>query len=279
MRASPSVVVTGATSGIGLALAEVLAPVCGELVLVGRDPARLQTAVAKVQARAAPGLRLVPIQADLAKLADNRALAERVLAELPRLDVLVHNAGVWPSKRALTCDGFEAAFATNHLSPFLLNRLLRERLLSSGARVVQVTAGLYIKGKVDLDADPTGARFGRFSAYPATKLWNLLATLELARGLRGQGVTVNAVHPGVVNTRLGDAPGLLGLVLKRVKRSWLSPEDGAKGPLHLCTSPELEGVTGTYFDQLRAQPLHPVALTPGLGARVVERTEKLLERA
>jgi len=279
MRTSPTVVVTGATSGIGLALAEALAARVGTLVLVGRDAARLDAALMRVRARAAPSAQLVAMRADLSSVSATRALAARIRAELPQLHVLIHNAGIWPMKRALTAEGFEEAFAVNHLAPSVLNAALRDLLVASApSRVVQVTAGLYVKGRVDLNGDARGARFGKLHTYPTTKLWNLLATLALSRSLEGSGVTVNAVHPGVVRTGLGDARGLLGWAMRRVKRRWLSPAQGALGPLRLAVAPELDGVTGRYFDQLAEVPLHPSARVPGLADAVAARTRALLER-
>jgi NAD(P)-dependent dehydrogenase (short-subunit alcohol dehydrogenase family) len=277
---SRNVVLTGASSGIGRALAEQLASAGFDLVLVGRDERRLAETVDLARARAGGGGTVTPIVADLSTLAGARALADRLLRAAPRIDVLVHNAGILPTARKLTADGFEESFATNHLAPFLLNRALRPRLVESApARIVQVSAGLYIKGRVDLENGPYGAPFGAFTTYASSKLWNLLAGMELARELSGTGVTVNAVHPGVVRTRLGDMSGLKGALLGLVKRFWATPEDGARGPFHLATSPDLAGVTGCYFDRMRAVDLHPVAREPSLGRRVVERTLALVDGA
>jgi NAD(P)-dependent dehydrogenase (short-subunit alcohol dehydrogenase family) len=270
-------VVTGASSGIGDALAVELAAAGFDLVLVGRDEARLADVAARSRARGGSDRRVTTLRADLSTIAGARDLAARLLEAAPRLDVLVHNAGVLPTARRLTSDGFEESFATNHLAPFVINEALRARLVESApSRVVQVSAGLYIKGRVDLEKGPYGLPFGPFGTYGSSKLWNLLATLELARELEGEGVTVNAVHPGVVRTRLGDATGLLGLVVRIAKRFWATPEEGARGPLHLATDPALASTTGRYFDQLRAIDLHPVATQAGLGREVVARTRELV---
>jgi NAD(P)-dependent dehydrogenase (short-subunit alcohol dehydrogenase family) len=259
-------VVTGATSGIGLALARALADTTGRLVIVGRDEARLQVAVETIGRERREG-ELIPILADLRTLAGTRALAEG-LARLSRIDVVVHNAGILPAQRRLTSDGFEEAYATNHLAPFVLNRRLRERLIASApSRVVQVTAGLALNVNVDLQGDPHGERFDPVSTYARTKLWNLLATFALAADLQGTGVTVNAVHPGVVRTRLGEgAPGVPGA---ETRRGWLSPEAGARGPLHLAIAPELSRTTGRFFDQTREVAID---FPDDLANAVVERT-------
>jgi NAD(P)-dependent dehydrogenase (short-subunit alcohol dehydrogenase family) len=246
-------VVTGATSGIGLALARELAPVAGRLVIVGRDEARLLAATETV-GRDARSVEIIPILADLASIEGTRSLAEQ-LDLLPRIDVLIHNAGVLPAHRRVTADGFEESFAVNHLAPFVLNHWLRKRLAASRpSRIVQVTSGLAFTVRVDLDGDPRGVSFEPVSTYARTKLWNLLATHAFAVGLSGSGVTVNAVHPGVVRTRLGEgAPGVPSF---EARHQWLSPEVGALGPLHLATSPELADKTDRFFDQIREVVIH-----------------------
>jgi NAD(P)-dependent dehydrogenase (short-subunit alcohol dehydrogenase family) len=246
-------VVTGGTSGIGLALAQALAHVAGRLVIIGRDEARLHAAVEAVGREERP-LELIPILADLGTIEGARSLAEQ-LDRLPRIDVLIHNAGILPAQRRVTTDGFEESFATNHLAPFILNHRLRRRLIASApSRVVQVSAGLAFSVRVDLEGDPRGVWFEPISTYARTKLWNLLATLAFAADLGGSGVTVNAVHPGVVRTRLGE--GAPGVPSAEARGGWLSPEEGALGPLHLATAPELARTTGRFFDQTREVSIH-----------------------
>jgi NAD(P)-dependent dehydrogenase (short-subunit alcohol dehydrogenase family) len=261
-------VVTGATSGIGLALARALANPAARLVIVGRDEARLQAA-AEAMGHEERNVEIVPILADLGTLAGAQSLAEQ-LDQLPRIDALIHNAGILPVQRTLTRDGFEESFATNHLAAFVLNRRLRKRLIASApSRVVQVSAGLALGASIDLKGDPRGERFEPVSTYARTKLWNLLATLELAAELQGSGVTVNAVHPGVVRTRLGEgAPGVPGA---EARRGWLSPEAGARGPLRLATAPELARTTGRFFDQTQETAIHfPADVTKAVVQRTLE---------
>ena len=274
-------VVTGATSGIGLAVAEELARRGHRVVLLSRDPGRGEAALARVRAAAGSALPSGPeplvVAGELSTVTAARAAAAALLQACPRLDVLVHNAGLWPTRLERTAEGFERAFAVNHLAPFVLNELLVPRLLESApSRIVQVTAGLYGLGRLDLDRTPRGEDFHRLRTYATTKLWNLLATLERARRLAASGVVVHAVHPGVVRTRLGDLPGALGLLLRGVKRLWATPEHGARGPVHLALAPELEGRTGLYFDELAERELLPVARDPKLAAELCERTARLV---
>jgi NAD(P)-dependent dehydrogenase (short-subunit alcohol dehydrogenase family) len=133
-----------------------------------------------------------------------------------------------------------------------------------------------VRGAVDLERTPTGADFHAIRTYASTKLWNLVATLERARRWADTRVTVNAVHPGVVSTGLGDRRGLLGFVLRVAKRWWLTPEEGADAPVWLATAPELDGVSGAWFDRRARKELPPAVTDPALGARVWEATERLL---
>jgi NAD(P)-dependent dehydrogenase (short-subunit alcohol dehydrogenase family) len=282
MAASPdpaatrTCVVTGASSGIGRAVAGALAARGLRVVMVCRDRERGERARREITAAAAPGGPPPElVVADLAPLAGVRAAARALLERCPRLDVLVHNAGVWPVRLERTADGLEVGFAVNHLAPFVLNQLLAERLAASApARVVQVSAGLYVRGRVDLERTPSGGDFGRFATYATTKLCNLLATLELARRLAaaGRGVTVNAVHPGVVRTKLGALPGAMGVALRLVKLAWATPARGAEGPVRLATDPALDGATGRYFDRLAEAALLPPAEDAALAHALWQRS-------
>lgn len=241
-------IVTGANTGIGYAVAEQLAALEHGVVVVSRNLQKGKDAVEAI--RTATGNTAVElVQGDLSSVAGVRELAQRLLDTCPRIDALINNAGIWPTKRELNPDGYEMAFMVNHLAPFQLSHLLLDRLKESApSRIVNVNAGLFVKGEVDMDKLPTGENFHRFKTYMHTKLCNVYFTLDMAQRLEGSGTTVNALHPGVIRTNLGDAPGLLGSLVKFAKRFWSTPEEGARPIVHLATDPIFEETTGKYYN-------------------------------
>ncbi|MET0237854.1 MAG: SDR family NAD(P)-dependent oxidoreductase [Kibdelosporangium sp.] len=250
-------VVTGGSRGIGFAVAGQLVRRDCQVVLVARDRARGEQAVSRLGSASL-------VVADLSTRAGIDSAAGALLELCPKIDVLVHNAGIWPMKLVRTPDGFEQAFAVNHLAPFLLNLRLEQRLRASGCRVVQVSAGLYGKGRFDPERTPTGADFHRIRTYCSTKLANLLTVPLFAERWKNTGVTIDAVHPGVIKTDLGDPGGALGAVMKFVKRSWAPPSSGATPVVRLAFA----SGSGRYFDMnaLAAGPDDPV-----LASRVWEQ--------
>jgi NAD(P)-dependent dehydrogenase (short-subunit alcohol dehydrogenase family) len=270
-------IVTGASSGIGKAIAEVLARRGERVFLLCRDAGRGEHARAALR-RATRNPSIELILGDLGSIAGSKAAARALLEVCPRIDVLVHNAAVWPTRLVRNEDGLELSFVVNHLSPFILNHLLTRRLAESRpARVVQVSAGLYVKGRVDFSRTPAGGDFHPLRTYANTKLCNLLCTLELSRRLAGSGIAVNAVHPGVVRTRLGDMTGVAGALLRLVKLLWSSPAKGAEGPSHVATAPELAEVSGCYFDRTREAPLAEVARDIVLSQSLWQKSTELAE--
>lgn len=249
--------VTGATSGIGRATAEALAKLGAEVLLHGRNAEKGARVIAEIK-RASGNERVSFLQADFAALADVRRLAETVLARAPRLHRLINNAGLFALKRALTKDGFELTFGVNHLAPFLLTNLLLDRLKESApARIVVVASAGHRGPPLDFDDLQTERGYRGMRAYQGSKLANILFTRALAKRLVGTGVTVNALHPGLVNTGIGGGATGLGSILIRAAFSLLgkSPEEGARGVVYLATSREVEGMSGGYFvDERQATP-------------------------
>ncbi|MGV9771070.1 SDR family NAD(P)-dependent oxidoreductase [Streptosporangium sp. NPDC003464] len=259
-------VVTGGNRGIGYAVAARLLQDGCDVVLVARDRQRGEAARASLAGSGGTRVRLVV--GDLSSVRRARAVAEALSETCPRIDVLVHNAGLWPSRRVLDEDGLEQAFVTNHLAPFLLNHELEPLLTASGARVVQVSAGLYVKGQADPERTPTGLDFHPMRTYADTKLCNLLLVPRHAERWKDAGVTINAVHPGVIRTGLGDRGGPLGYLLKAVKLLWKSPDVGARPVARLALDAEVAGLTGRYFHIEAEQPPAPVAADAALADRL-----------
>jgi NAD(P)-dependent dehydrogenase (short-subunit alcohol dehydrogenase family) len=242
-------VITGATSGIGLITAERLARQGARLVLVGRDPARGEAALARIKARA-PRAEASMHYADLSRLDGLRTLAAGLNA-LSRIDVLINNAGAMFWRRQVTADGLERTFALNHMAYFVLTALLRDKLASASARVVNVASDAHRGARLDFGDLQSAHGYSGMRAYSRSKLCNILFTRELARRLSGTGVTANCLHPGFVNSRFGDNnPGLVGLGTRIAKQLFaIPPERGAETPVYLASSPDLEGKTGGYYEK------------------------------
>jgi len=250
-------VITGATSGIGLAAAAALAARGAELALVGRDRARGEAVLGELRAQN-PDLRAAVHYADLSSLDEVRRLAQELLAAYPRIDILINNAGALFPRRLVTVDGLERTFALNHMAYFLLTNLLRDRLIaSSPARVINVASRAHEDamldfGDVNLERDYTG-----WTAYRRSKLANILFTRELARRLQGTGVIANSLHPGFVASRFGDnCEGVYRMGMGIAKRLFaIRPESGAETIVYLASAREVEGESGGYF--ARSAPARP----------------------
>jgi NAD(P)-dependent dehydrogenase (short-subunit alcohol dehydrogenase family) len=243
-----TVLVTGATAGIGKATALGLARLGAHLAITGRDHKRTENAAREI--RAASGGLVDVFVADLSSQADVRRLAYEVLQILPRIDVLVNNVGGYWNTRNVTADGLERTFALNHLAPFLLTGLLLERLKQSApARVVTVSSHAHSMGQIDF-GDLQGERsYSGARAYNQSKLANVMFTYELARTLQGTSVPANALHPGVVRTSFGaEDPAPVQRLLVPFLRPFLkTPAQGAITSIHLASAPDLEQVTGCFF--------------------------------
>lgn len=238
--------ITGGSSGIGRETALALAAKGARVGIVVRDQNRGNDALAEIKVQTGND-QLDLFLADLGSQQSIRTLAEEVKGRYNRLHVLVNNAGgVFP--RSETVDGIERTFAVNHLAYFLLTDLLLDLIKASApARIVNVSSGAHTGGKINFDDIQGQKKYTSFRAYSQSKLANVLFTYELARRLRGTGVTVNALHPGVVATKFGTEFGPARFALGLVRRFLKTPEQGAATSIYLASSPEVEGVTGKYF--------------------------------
>ena len=272
-----TIVVTGATSGIGRATALGLAKLDSRLILVGRDAGRAEETIAEI--RKATGRKDVEVvRGDFARQAEVRRVADELNARTDAIHVLVNNAGVTMMKRTTTPDGLETTFAVNHLGYFLLTGLLLPRLRAAapGARIVNVASDAHRWGALDLEDLQNEREYKAMKVYGQSKTANILFTRELARRLEGSGISVNALHPGAVATRLGRGSGRwFDLLQSAISVFMKTPEQGAATSIHLASAPELEGVTGRYFaDKKEKEPL-PHASDPALARKLWEISETL----
>ncbi|MDT8368983.1 MAG: SDR family oxidoreductase [Longimicrobiales bacterium] len=238
-----TVVVTGTSSGIGRAIARQIAEEGHRVLMVCRNEERGREALDEIVERTG-NEDVELLLADLSSQADLRALAKRIEALTPRLDVLLHNAGTFMRDRRESADGIEMQLAVNYLAPFLLTRLLHPLLeRSAPSRVVVVSSMEHRLGRIDFDDLQLARRYSGGKAYRQSKLATVLFTREAAKRFEGTGVTVNAVHPGVAYTGLVDSISRLS---RLVTWALKTPDEAARGPVHLALAREIAGRSGVY---------------------------------
>lgn len=251
------VLVTGATSGIGEQTARALAGRGATVVVNGRDPDRCQATIRRIQEEF-DGAAVEPLVGDLSNRDGVRGVGEAFRARHDRLDVLVNNAGAMFWNRQETSDGLERTFALNHLSYFQLTNLLLDVLKASApSRVVSVSSALHRSAQLDFDDLHAKKSYSAMRVYGQSKLANVLFTYELARRLEGSGVTANCLHPGVTATNFGKGRGMTATALWLFTRFVQGAEQGARTSVYLATSPDVERVSGKYFEKKK-----PVASSP-----------------
>jgi retinol dehydrogenase 14 len=268
-------VVTGTTSGIGKETAVALARAGARVAIVSRTQDKGERALAEIRRRSAGDVAL--FVADLASQRAIRVLAARLSTALPRIDVLVNNAGLILDRRVLTEDGLETTFAVNHIGYFLLTRLLEPKLLAGApARVVNVASRAHQSGTLRFD-DLMGAKgYDGWSAYVQSKLANIVFTYELARRLAGSGVTANCLHPGVIASNFGNAGPLMIRLGVRLGRPFMKGSArGADTSIYLASSPEVEGVSGKYFVNRRQARSNDESYDATVATRLWKVSEEL----
>ena len=271
-----TVLITGATRGIGQAAAVELARRGCEVALVGRDAERVRETADLARAEGATVHEHV---ADLQRMDEVRRLAAEVLDAHPKLDVLANNAGALFSSRRVTEDGFEQTFALNHAAPFLLTELLLERLQADGGgRIVTTASDAHEEGELDLDDLQWERRpFRAMKVYGTSKLCNVLFTRELGRRLAGGSVVANCFHPGVVRTGFGKNDGGIWKVLTTIGGPFFrSPARGARSLVWLALDPAAAQLNGAYVQDEKVIQASAAGRDDALAAGLWERTEALL---
>jgi len=265
------VVLTGATRGIGRAAAIELARRGAELVLVGREPERITAAVEAATAVGGGG----PVRghvADLALMSNVRTLADEIRSRYEHVDVLANNAGALFASRRETSEGLEQTFALNHLAPFLLTNLLRDRL--AGGRVVTTASDAHKSGRLDLD-DLLSERSYSPRVYGTSKLCNILFTRELAR--RAPELHANCFHPGVVRTGFAKNENGIWKIVATLGAPFLrSPERGARSLVWLALSDDAAALTGQYIVDEQAVAPSPQALDDTIARNLWEQSAGLV---
>ena len=262
--------VTGATSGIGRETARELASQGATVVVVGRSPEKIVTAVNQIKLETG-NHSVHSLLGDLSSQGEVRRLAREFKDRYQRLHVLINNAGAIFLSRRQSVDDIELTFALNHLSYFLLTILLLDVLKStSPARIINVSSDAHENSVMEFDDLKCQRRylFGA-RAYRRSKLANLLFTYELARRLEGTGLTVNALHPGLVATNLLSNNGLIGRLLTFLLRfRGMTPQEGARTSVYLATSADVQGVMGRYYVDRRAVPSSEASYDRDTAARL-----------
>jgi NAD(P)-dependent dehydrogenase (short-subunit alcohol dehydrogenase family) len=277
------IIVTGATSGIGLALVEALAQRGAAVIGVGRSPERCARVEEQLIARH-PESSITFFVADLSVQGEIRALAQRIRQTLRAggagaLDGLVNNAGTFAYWQTYTPEGFEMQWAVNHLAPFLLTRELLPLLVAApAARVVTVSSGSHYRARLPWDDIQLRRRYRPLQAYSQTKLANILFTAELNRRLRpGSTVRAFAADPGLVRTEIGfktNSPvARWAWALRRLQSK--PPETAAEGIVYLLSEPSLQGATDIYWKASRPKAPDPYALNPNAARRLWELSERM----
>jgi NAD(P)-dependent dehydrogenase (short-subunit alcohol dehydrogenase family) len=270
--------VTGATNGIGLATAQALAQMGATVIIVGRNPTKCAAVVREIQ-RISRNDAVEALIADLSIMADVQHVADQFKAKYQQLHVLINNAGGAFGQRQVTAEGFEKTFALNHLSAFLLTSLLLETLQASApARIVNVASDAHKGAHLDFNdlQSEKGSFF--FTAYGRSKLAVVVFSYELARRLAGTGVTANVLHPGLVHTGFASNMGAVpsAVINFFMRFVGLTPAQGAQTSVYLATSPDVETVTGKYWEKRKAVPSGRAAYDEATWTRLWDVSDQLV---
>jgi NAD(P)-dependent dehydrogenase (short-subunit alcohol dehydrogenase family) len=262
-------VVTGGTDGIGRETAIALAKMGASVTILGRDKIKGDQTVDKCRTAGADNVRFV--KSDLSSRASIQETAKTLLQFVPRINILVNNAGGYFASRRVNADGIEMTLGLNHFGYYSLTNLLLERIKASApARIVNVSSRLHLYGAIDFDNLDMARGYNGGKQYNNTKLANVLFTYALARRLKGTGVTANALHPGFVASSFGhNNKNLMGFALWGAQKLFaISPAKGARTSIYLASSPEVEGVTAKYFENSKETASHALSYDEALQDRL-----------
>jgi len=268
-----TIVITGATSGIGEVAAIRLSEKGARVVMVARDKTRAEATLKKLK-----GSGHTVHVADLSRLCEMKRVAGEIAASQPKIDVLMNNAGALFNSRRVTEDGLEMTFAVNHMSYFVVTNLLLDRLKATpGARIVSTASDAHKGAKLDFEDLQSSRGYSGFSVYGKSKLANILFTRELARRIQATGVTANCQHPGFVATRFADqSGGIVSLAVRLAKPlGGISPENGAKTMIYLASSSQVANVSGQYFYKCAVATPTKEAQDDACAKRLWEQSVKL----
>lgn len=260
-----TILITGATDGIGKETARQLAMMNAQVILHGRDPDKTKK-VQKEIISDSSNEKVDVLIADFSSMDQVRSLADQVISQYQHLEVLINNAGLYTTSKQTTSDGFELTFAVNHLSHFLLTNLLLDLVKASApARIITVSSSAHFDADFDITDLNAEKNFNGWNAYSVSKLANLLFTFALARRLKGSGVTVNSLHPGFIKTN----------ILGKHYANQKPVEEGAETPVYLASSPEVAEISGEYFERKQISPSSELSRNEPLQEELWEISESM----
>lgn len=253
-----TILITGATDGIGKETARQLARLGAHILITGRNPQKVESTVLELR-QSTGNPQIEGFIADLSSQEQIRNLARAIYERVPALHGLINNAGAIFIQRQTSVDGIEMTFALNHLGYFMLTLLLIDLLKNNApSRIINVSSAAHRGARLDFNDLQNERAYQGWRVYSQSKLANLLFTYELARRLEGSGMTVNALHPGFVATRFGRSNGgLFDPLFRLFQFAAIPPEEGARTSVYLAASSEVEGVSSKYFEKCKAVPSSP----------------------
>ena len=269
-----TVIITGATSGIGKATAELLAEKGFRIISIARSEASSKSLIEKLQSiyKSEHSYYIT----DLSDLKSVEETTKKISEEIPKIDVLINNAGCFFENYQASKQGYEMQWAVNHLSHFYLTNLLKEKLIASKSRIINVSSGIHYMGKIDEESFTKTEAYSGFKAYGQSKLANVLFTFKLAALTKDTGITVNALHPGGINTGIGtkNTKGFINKLWSLGTIFMKTEKEGAATSVYLASADEVNGVSSKYFDKKKQKTPSKLARDKALADKVWEISKK-----